>query len=105
MKIQSIVLPLVLNGCETWSVTLSEERRLRVFEKRALRRIFGPKRDEETGGWRRLHNEALRNLYSSPSEIRKMKSRRIRWEGYVARMRARGMHIGYWWERQKERDH
>jgi hypothetical protein len=63
------------------------------------------KRDEETGGWRKLHNEELHNLYSSPSIIRMIKSRRIRWAGHVARMGRRGMHKGYWWESQKKRDH
>jgi hypothetical protein len=63
-----------------------EEHRLRVFENRVLRRIFGPKRDEETGGWRKLHNEEIHNLYSSPSIIRIIKSRRMRWAGHVARM-------------------
>jgi hypothetical protein len=77
---------LVLHGCETWSLILREEHRLRVFENRALRRIFGPKRDEETGDWRKLHNEELHNLYSSPSIIRMIKSRRMRWAGHVARM-------------------
>jgi hypothetical protein len=67
---------------------LREEHRLRVFENRVLRRIFGPKRDEETGGWRKLHNEELRNLYSSTSIIRIIKSRRMRWAGHVARMGA-----------------
>jgi hypothetical protein len=61
---------LVLYGCETWSLTLREERRLRVFEYRVLRRIFGPKRDKVTGEWRKLHNKELRDLYSSPSIIR-----------------------------------
>jgi hypothetical protein len=65
---------------------LREEHRLRVFENRVLRRIFGPKRDEETGGWGKLHNEGLHNLYSSPSIIRIIKSRRMRWAGHVARM-------------------
>jgi hypothetical protein len=73
-----------------------------VFENRVLRRIFGPKRDEVTGGWRELHNEELHDLYSSPSIIRMIKSRRIRWAGHVARMGRRGMHVGYWWESQKE---
>jgi hypothetical protein len=60
------IFPVVLYGCETWSLTLREEHRLRVFDNRVLRRIFGPKRDEEMGEWRKLHNEELRNLYSSP---------------------------------------
>jgi hypothetical protein len=59
----------ILYGCETWSLTLREEHRLRVFENRVLTRIFGPKRDEVTGGWRKLHNEELHNLYSSPEDI------------------------------------
>jgi hypothetical protein len=69
---------VVLYGCETWSLTLREKHRLRVFENRVLRRIFGLKRDEVTGGWRQLHNEELHNLYSSPSIIRMLKSRRMR---------------------------
>jgi hypothetical protein len=73
-------------GCETWSLTLREEHRLRVFENGVLRRIFGPKRDEVTGGWRKLHNEELHNLYSSRSIIIMIKSRRMRWAGHVARM-------------------
>jgi hypothetical protein len=77
---------VVLYGCETWSLTLREEHRLRVFENRVLRRIFGAKRDEETGEWRKLHNGELRDLCSSPSIIRIMKSRRMRWAGHVARM-------------------
>jgi hypothetical protein len=67
------ILPLVLYGCEYLSLTLREEHRLRVFENRVLRKIFGPKRDEVTGEWRRLHNEELRDLYSSPSIIRIIK--------------------------------
>jgi hypothetical protein len=80
-----IILPVVLCGCETWSLTLSEEHRLRVFENRVLRRIFGPKRVEATGKSRKLHSGELRNLYSSPDIIRQIKSRRMRWAGQVAR--------------------
>jgi hypothetical protein len=72
---KTIILPVVLYGCETWSLTLREERRLWVFESRVLRIIFGPKRDEVTGEWRKLHNEELHNLYSSPDIIRQLKSR------------------------------
>ena len=72
---RTIILPVVLYGCESWSLTLREECRLRVFENRVLRRIFGPKRDEVTGEWRRLHNEELYDLYSSPDIIRLTKSR------------------------------
>jgi hypothetical protein len=81
---KTIILPVVLYGCETWSLTLREEHRLRMFENRVLRRIFGRKRDEVTGGWRKLHNEELHNLYPSPSIIRMIKSRRTRWAGHVA---------------------
>jgi hypothetical protein len=78
------------------------EHRLRVFENRVLRRIFGSKRDKVTGGWRKLHNGELHNLYSSLSIIKKLKSRRMRWEEYVARIGRRGMHIGFWRKRQKK---
>jgi hypothetical protein len=83
---ETTILPVVLHGCETWYLTLREKHRLRVFENRMLRRIFGPKRDEETGEWRKLHNGELHNLYSSPNIIRQIKSRRMRWAGHVARM-------------------
>jgi hypothetical protein len=88
-------LPVVLYGCEIWSLTLREEHILRVFENRVLRRIFGPKRDEVMGEWRKLHNEELRNLYSLPSIIRIIKSRRMIWVGHVAQMRRKETRIGY----------
>jgi hypothetical protein len=75
-----------------------------MFENRVLRRIFGPRRDEVTGDWRKLQNDELHNLYSLPIIIRMIKSRRMRWEGHVAGIGRRGFHIGYWWESQKERD-
>ena len=86
-------MPLVLYGCETWSLTLREERRLRVFENRVLRRVFGPKRDEVIGEWRKLHKEELRDLYSLPNIVWVVKSSRMRWTGHVARMgEGRGVH-------------
>ena len=75
---RTIILSVVLYGCETWSLTLREERRLRVFENRVLRRVFGPKRDKVTGEWRKLHKEELRDLYSLPNIVRVVKSRRMR---------------------------
>ena len=90
---QVIILPVVLYGCETWSLTLREEHRLRVFENRVLRRIFGPKRDRVTREWRKLHDEELNDLYCSPNIVRVIKSRRMRWAGHVARMEeGRGVH-------------
>jgi hypothetical protein len=83
---KTIIIPVVLYGCETWSLTVREGHRLRVFENRVLRKIFGPRRDEVTREWRKLHNEELHNLYSSPNIIRQVKSRRVRWAGHVARM-------------------
>jgi hypothetical protein len=80
-----VILPVVLYGCETWSLTLREEHRLRVSENRVLRRIFGPNREED-GSWRKLHNDELHSLYSSPNIVRVIKSRRIRWAGHVACM-------------------
>jgi hypothetical protein len=82
---KTIILPVNLYGCETWSLTFREEYKLRVFENKVLRRIFGSKRDEVTGGWRKLHNEELRDLYSSPSIIKIIKSRRMRWAGHVGK--------------------
>jgi len=75
---RNIILPFVLNGCETWSLTLREERRLRVLENRVLRRIFGSKRDEVIGNWRKLHDGELNDLYCSPNIGRVIKSRRMR---------------------------
>ena len=83
---RTIILPVVLHGCETWSLTLREERKLRVYESMVLRRIFGPRRDEVTGEWRGLYNEELNDLYCSPNIVRVIKSRRMRWAGHVARM-------------------
>jgi hypothetical protein len=83
---KTLILPVVLYGCETWSLTLREEHELRVLEDRILRRIFGPKRDEVTGEWRKFHKEKFHILYSSPNIIRQMKARRIRWAGHVACM-------------------
>jgi hypothetical protein len=83
---RTIIIPVVLYGCETWSLTLREECRLRVFENRVLRRILRPNRDEVTGKWRRLHNEELYDLYALPDIIRVIKSIRLRWAGHVERM-------------------
>jgi hypothetical protein len=74
---RTIILPMVLYGCETWSLTLREERRLSVYENRVLRKVFGPKRDEVTGEWRKLHNEELNDLCSLPNIVRVVKSRRM----------------------------
>jgi hypothetical protein len=93
--IKTIILPVVLYGCETWSLTLREEHRLRVFKNRVLRRMFGAKRDEVKGEWRKLQNKELHDLYSSPSIIRIIKLRRMRWAGNVSRMGRRGMLIDY----------
>jgi len=94
---RTIILPVVLYGCETWSLTLREERKLSLFENMVLRRIFGPKRDEVTGEWRRLHNEELNDLYYSPNIVQVIKSRRMRWAGHVARMGEERGCIESWW--------
>jgi len=102
---RTAILPVVLCGCETWSLTLREERKLRVLENRVLRRIFGPGRDEVTGEWGRLHNEELNDLYSSPNIVRVIKSRRMRWAGHVARMGEERGCIWSWWGNRREGDH
>jgi hypothetical protein len=86
LLLTNVKIRMVLFGCQTSSLTLREEHRLRVFVNRVPRKIFGPKRNEVTGGWRTLHNEGLCDLYSSPSRIRIIMSRRIRWAGHVAQM-------------------
>jgi len=102
---RSIILPVVLYGCELWSLTLREERRFRVVENRVLRRMYGPKRDRVTGDWRKLHNEQLNDLNGSPNIVRVIKSRRMRWTGHVARMGRREAYTGFWWGNLRERDH
>jgi hypothetical protein len=82
---KTVILPVVLYGCETWSLTLREEHRLRVFENTVLRSMFGTKRVED-GSWRKLHNYELHSLYSSPNIVKVIKSRRMRWTWHVARM-------------------
>jgi hypothetical protein len=89
---KTVILPVVLYGCETWSLTLRDEHRLKVFENRVLRKIFGPKREED-GPWRKLHNDELHRLNSSSNIVRVIKSRRMRWVGHVAHMgEGRGVH-------------
>jgi hypothetical protein len=92
---KTLILLVVLYGCETWSHTRREERRLRISENRVLRIIFGTKRDDATGEWRKLRNEELNDLYCSPSIVRVIKSRRMRWAGHVACMwERRGVLVG-----------
>jgi hypothetical protein len=94
---ETVILPFVLYGCETWSLTLGEEQRLRVFENSVLRRIFGPKREEDVS-WRKLHNDELHSLYSSSNIVRVIKSRRMSWAGHVKRMgERRGVYIAFVW--------
>jgi hypothetical protein len=86
----TIILPVVLHGCESWSLTVREEHKLRLLKTRLLRRILGPIKDGVTGGWRKLYNVEIHNLYSSPRIIRIINSRRMWWAGHVARMGGRG---------------
>jgi hypothetical protein len=101
---KTVILPVVLCGCETWSPTLREEHRLRVFENTVLRRIFGPKREED-GSWRKLHNDELHSLYTSLNSVRVIKSRRMRWAGRVERMGRGEVFTGFWLVGPKVRDH
>jgi hypothetical protein len=100
---RTTIFPVVLYGCETWLP--EEERRLRLFEIMVLRRIFGPKKDAVRGEWRRLPNEELYDLYSSPNIVHVIKSRRMRWAGHVACMGEREAYTGFWWGNLSERDH
>jgi hypothetical protein len=101
---KTVILSVVLYGCETWSLTLREEHRLRVFENRMLRKIFGPKRKKD-GSWRKLHNDELHSLYSSPNIVRVIKSRRVRWAGHGARMGRGEVFTRFWLGCPKARDH
>jgi hypothetical protein len=102
---KTVILSVVLYGCETWSLTLREEHRLSFFLfNRVLRKIFGPKWEED-GSRRKLHNDELHNLYSSLNIVKVIKSRRMRWAGHVARMGEGEMFTGFWLESQKARDH
>ena len=92
----TIILPVVLYGCETWSRTLREERMLRVFEKGVMRRIFGPRRHEVTGQWRKLYNVDLNDLFTSSHAVRVIKSRRMIWAGHVARRGIGTACLGFW---------
>jgi len=103
---RTVILPVVLYGCETWSLTLREEHRLRVFESKVLfKRIFVPKRDEVTRKWRKLHNEELNDLYSLPNIVQVIKLRRMRWAGHVVLVGRGEVSTGFWWGNLRERDH
>jgi hypothetical protein len=100
---KTVILLVVLYGCETWSLILREKHRLRVFENRVLGRIFGPKREED-GSWRKFHHDELHILYSSPNIVRVIKSRRMKWVGHVARMRdGRGVYRVLVWRPEGKR--
>jgi len=98
-------MSVVLYDCEPWSLILREEPRLRVFENRVLRMIFGPWRDEVTGERRKLHNEEFNDLYSSLDIIRVIKTRGMRWTGPAALIGEKRVYTGFWWETFRERDH
>jgi hypothetical protein len=98
-----VILPVVLYGCETRSLALWEEHRLRVFENSVLKRIFGPEREED-GSWRKLHNDEVHSLYSSSNIVRAIKSRRMRWAGHMVRMGGEVV-TGFWLGGPKARNH
>jgi hypothetical protein len=102
---ETIILLVVFCGCEIWYFILREEHILRVFENGVLRRIFGPKRDEIIGSWRKMHNEELHNLYSSLNVIRMMKSKRMRWAGHIACIGEKGNAYRIFVGKPEERDH
>jgi hypothetical protein len=102
---ETIILPVVLYECDIWSVTLREEYRRRVFENIVLWKIFGPKRDEVTGEWRRLHNEELHNLYSSPNIVQVIKSRGMRWSGVWHVWGKVEVRTEFWWRNLTTRDY
>jgi hypothetical protein len=103
--VQNYNFPVVLYGCETWSLKLREEHGLKMNEDGLLREIFGPEKDELTGTWRNLHNEEFYGFYCSLNIIRVIKSRRVRWSGHVARMGRGEVHTGFLWGGLGERDH
>jgi hypothetical protein len=100
---RNIIFPVVFYGSETWSLTMGEECRLRVFENRVLKRIFSHKRDKVTEEWRKLHNEELNDPNSSPNITRVIKRRRMRWVEHVALIGERRLEV--WWGNVRERDH
>ena len=102
---RNIILLVVLNGSETWSFTLREKRRLKVFENKVLKRLFWPKRADVTGEWRKLHKEKLNDLYSSFSVVQVIISRRMRWAGHVALWGRGEAYTGFWCGNLRERDH